>query len=91
MYQVNHSSGYPISNFVTVILRSIDWFNVDDEKNNGEVKPEVYMISDQGQALEKYNLFQETDERKMMKVRQPRNEQEALPTFACAGKPVTEF
>lgn len=68
MYQVNHSSGYPISNFVTVILRN-------DEKNNGEVKPEVYMISDQGQALEKYNLFEESDERKMMKVRQPKNEQ----------------
>lgn len=33
------------------------------------------MISDQGQALEKYNLFEESDERKMMKVRQPKNEQ----------------
>lgn len=33
-------------------------FYADDEKNNGEVKPEVYMISDQGQSLEKYNLFQ---------------------------------
>lgn len=53
-YQVMHSSGYPISNFVTVILRN-------DEKNNGEVKPEVFMISDQGQALEKYSLFQETE------------------------------
>lgn len=31
------------------------------------------MISDQGQALEKYGLFQETEERKMMKVRVPQS------------------
>lgn len=29
------------------------------------------MISDQGHALEKYNLFLDTEERKMMKVRIP--------------------
>lgn len=66
-------------------------FYADDEKNNGEVKPEVYMISDQGQALEKYNLFQETEERKMMKVRTPQSPNDALPAFICGGKPATEF
>lgn len=49
------------------------------------------MISDQGQALEKYNLFIDTEERKMMKVRTPQNAQEGLPAFICGGKPVTEF
>lgn len=43
-YKVPHESGYDISNFISVILRP-------DEKNPNEVKPEVYMISDQGQAL----------------------------------------
>jgi hypothetical protein len=37
------------------------------------VEPEVYMISDQGQALEKYKLFMDTDERKVMKVKIPQN------------------
>lgn len=49
-YRVPHESGYEVSNFITVILRP-------DEKNPNEVKPEVYMISDQGQALERSNLF----------------------------------
>jgi len=43
-YRVPHGSGYEVPNFITVILRT-------DEKNPNEVKPEVYMISDQGQAL----------------------------------------
>jgi nuclear protein localization protein 4 homolog len=43
-YKVPHESGYDISNFITVILRP-------DEKNPNDIKPEVYMISDQGQAI----------------------------------------
>lgn len=31
------------------------------------------MISDQGQALEKYQLFAETDSRKMMNVKVPQS------------------
>lgn len=49
------------------------------------------MISDQGQALERCNLFEDTVERKMMKVRTPKNPQEGLPPFICGGKNVTEF
>lgn len=56
-----------ISNFITVVLRN-------DEKNPGDVKPEVYMISDQGQALEKFNLLLDTENRKMVKVRTKQNE-----------------
>jgi hypothetical protein len=55
------------------------------------VKPEVYMISDQGQALEKYNLLDESESRKMMKVKVPRTPNEALPSFIVAGKNATEF
>lgn len=61
-YRVPHESGYDISNFISVILRP-------DEKNPNEVKPEVYMISDQGQALEKANLFIESTSRRQMKVK----------------------
>jgi len=61
-FGVQHESGYQISNFITVILRT-------DEKKPNEVKPEVYMISDQGQALERSNLFIESDSRRKMKVR----------------------
>lgn len=49
------------------------------------------MISDQGQALEKYSLFEETSERKLMKMRVPKSEKQALPGFICGGKNVTEF
>ena len=40
-----------------------------DEKNPNEVKPEVYMISDQGQALERSDLFIESSTRRKMQVR----------------------
>lgn len=39
-YTVRHSTGYPISNFFTVVMRT-------DKKDTGEIKPEVYMVSDQ--------------------------------------------
>lgn len=45
----------------------------NDPKHHGEVKPEVYMISDQGQALEKYQLFEDSGNRKMMKVKVPQS------------------
>lgn len=44
------------------------------------------MISDQGQALEKYNLFDGSDSRKMMKVKIPQSPKEALPSFIVGGK-----
>ena len=61
-YKVPHESGYDISNFISVILRP-------DEKNPNEVKPEVYMISDQGQALEKADIFVDSGSRRKMKVK----------------------
>lgn len=61
-YRVAHESGYDISNFVTVVLRP-------DPHNETEVKPEVYMISDQGQALHHANLFADSGSRSKMRVR----------------------
>ena len=81
---MRHSTGYPISNFFTVVMRV-------DEKGTGDVKPEVYMLSDQAQALEKEGLLVTSGSRKMMKIRQPSNEKEILPAFICSGKAVTEF
>ena len=61
-YGVPHGSGYDISNFISVILRP-------DKNNPNEVHPEVYMVSDQGQALEKADLFVESGSRRKMQVR----------------------
>ena len=61
-YKVPHESGYDISNYISVILRP-------RKENPAEVLPEVYMISDQGQALEKANLFVESGSRRKMQVR----------------------
>ena len=61
-YKVPHESGYDISNFISVILRP-------DEKNPNDIKPEVYMISDQGQALEKASLFVDSGSRRIMQVK----------------------
>jgi hypothetical protein len=61
-FRVTHESGYSISNFVTVVLRP-------DRENEAEVKPEVYMISDQGQALHRAGLFLDSGSRGKMKVK----------------------
>lgn len=83
-YKVPHESGYDISNFITVILRP-------DEKNPNDIKPEVYMISDQGQAIENANLFVEPTSRRLMQVRTNEKQNDAYPSFICGGKTVTEF
>jgi nuclear protein localization family protein 4 len=62
-FRVTHESGYNISNFVTVVLRP-------DKDNEAEVKPEVYMISDQGQALHRAGLFVDSGSRSKMKVKE---------------------
>ena len=49
------------------------------------------MISDQGQALQKYNLFADCETRKTMKVKVPQSPKEALPSFIVGGKNAVEF
>lgn len=56
-----------------------------------EVQPEVYMVSDQAQALEKDNIFAESDRRRFMKVRESKDERDILPAIISQGKAVTEF
>lgn len=43
------------------------------KENNNEVAPEVYMVSDQAQALERDNIFTDSDRRRMIKIREPEN------------------
>jgi hypothetical protein len=42
-----------------------------DKNNPNEIKPEVYMLSDQAQALEREGFFTDSGSRKMMKIREP--------------------
>jgi hypothetical protein len=49
------------------------------------------MISDQGQALERANLFIESSSRRKMQVRVKQQATDAYPSFICGGKNVTEF
>lgn len=64
-YSVRHATGYEISNFFTVVMRT-------DKNNPNDIKPEVYMLSDQAQALEREGFFTDSGSRKMMKIREPR-------------------
>lgn len=43
------------------------------KENNEEVAPEVFMVSDQAQSLERDNVFAESDRRRIMKIREPEN------------------
>ena len=47
---VSHSTGYKMSNFFTVVIKK-------SKDTHKAVEPEVFMVSDQGQALEKANMF----------------------------------
>lgn len=49
------------------------------------------MISDQGQALEKANLFVDSNSRRKMQVRVKEKTTDAYPSFIVAGKNSTEF
>lgn len=40
------------------------WFDKAGKNESSEVKPEVYMVSDLAQAMEKNNIFAESDRRK---------------------------
>lgn len=46
------------------------------------------MVSDQCQALQKVGLFIDSNSRSKMAVK-PKEGNEAMPSFLCAGKPVT--
>lgn len=81
---IRHSSGYPVSKFITIVMRQ-------DKTNPAEVKPEVYMISDQGQTLEREGLFVDSGRRKFMKVRESKDPLDLVPTFVANKKETSEF
>lgn len=54
------------------------------------VELEAYMISDQGQALERDNCFGNSKDKNTMTVREP-TENEMMPTVLTKGKATKEF
>lgn len=76
-----HPSGYKVSKFATVVLKPTE---------DGNAMPEAYMVSDQAQALERDNVFGESENRRRLVKRKP-NDKELLPTIMCENKPSEEF
>lgn len=59
-------------------------------KSDGDIGIEAYMVSDQCQALERDNVFGESESRKKMVLREPK-ENEMIPSVVMEGKTVKEF
>lgn len=76
-----HPTGYKVSKFVTVVLKPTD---------DGNAMPEAYMVSDQAQALERDNVFGDSENRRRL-VKRKAKEGELLPTLMCENKPAEEF
>ena len=62
-YVVDHPLGFKVSKLVTVVLQP----NGDDIS---DIDTQVFMISDQGQALERDNVFGNSDKTGKMVVRE---------------------
>ncbi len=74
-----HPSGYTFSNFVTAIVRP---------KENMESDIDCYMVSDQCQCLERDGIFIDSDDKHMLKIKEP-GKSEVVPTVFMESKPVT--
>lgn len=70
----DHPLGFKVSKYVTVVV----------QPKGDDVGVECYMVSDQCQALERDNVFGDSDSRKKMKVRVP-GENEMVPAFVTKG------
>lgn len=70
-----------MSKFVTVVIKA---------EKDGNILPKAYMISDQCQALERDNVFGNSESRKKMILREPAAN-EMIPSVIMGGKPVKEF
>ena len=80
-YPMDHPSGIKISRFVTCVVRPNDM---------GECSIEAYMVSDMCQALQRDNLFDNSDNQKKMKIRKAKPN-EMLPTIYMENNPCVEF
>lgn len=76
----DHPDGFKVSKYVTVVV----------QPKGDDVGVECYMVTDQCQALERDNVFGNTDDRKFIKVRDP-GPDEIVPTVLTQGKPVKEI
>ena len=79
-HNFDHPEGMKVSKFVTVVV----------QQKGDDVGVECYMMSDQGQALERDNVFGESTNRKMMQVRVPPAD-DMVPSIVTKGKTVKEF
>lgn len=70
-----------MTKFVTVVVQP---------KGDNETGIECYMISDQGQALERDNVLGDSEDRKKMVLKVPK-ENEMVPSVLKEGNPVKEF
>lgn len=61
-FKIQHPVGVDVTKQICMVLRR--------KKDNDEVIPEVYMISDQCQSLVRDRLLLPPDDRKMIKLRQ---------------------
>lgn len=62
-FKIKHPVGVDVTKQILMVLRK-------NEKNDGQVIPEVYMISDQCQSLVRDKLLLPPDNRKMLKLKQ---------------------
>ncbi len=65
-HKVQHPVGIDVSKQITIVLRS-------DYKNNNQVTPEVYMVSDECQSLIRDNLVEVKDSRKYLHIKKPKD------------------
>ena len=77
-FKRKHWSGYNIPNFVTVIVKP---------KENMETELECYMVSDQCQSLERDKVIEDSNDQKMLKVKEAKGN-DVVPTVLMEDKPV---
>ena len=71
-----------VSKFVTVVIKP--------KGDGAEIGIECYMVSDQCQALERDNVFGNSESRRKMILREA-GENEMIPSVVKEGKPAKEF
>lgn len=81
-FSIMHPEGVKVSKFVTIVVKP--------KGDTGESGIDWYMVSDLCQALERDNIFGNSEENKMMVVREP-EENEMVPAIIKEGKTVKEF
>jgi nuclear protein localization family protein 4 len=81
-YKVDHPEGYKVSKFVTIVVKP--------RGDGAEIGIDSYMVSDVCQALERDNVFGESESRKKMVLREA-GPKEMIPSVVKEGKPAKEF